>query len=176
MAHPDTRSVSLTCPPVASMWVVTLHSLFLYSDPPPPCHPSSDWLRLFSSQTFSLINTTTFLKPSHTSYLPAYEDGTDIVFRNVGIYNSDARELPRRKLTTLINPARNRERCRAVLKKVHWTVTNLLTRRRANFLTSRRANFFHAVIWTVRQSSREIIILYVIQLPLRFLLNVCYFL
>jgi hypothetical protein len=31
-------------------------------------------------------------------YLPAYKDGT--VFRNVGIYNSDARELPRRKHTT----------------------------------------------------------------------------
>jgi len=29
------------------------------------------------------------------SNLPAYEDGS--VFRNVGIYNSDARKLPRRK-------------------------------------------------------------------------------
>jgi len=28
---------------------------------------------------------------------PAYEDGTDRVFRNIGIYNSDARELPKRK-------------------------------------------------------------------------------
>ena len=28
---------------------------------------------------------------------PAYEDGTDRVFRNVGIYNSDAGELPKRK-------------------------------------------------------------------------------
>jgi len=27
----------------------------------------------------------------------AYEDGTDRVFRNVGIYNSDAGELPKRK-------------------------------------------------------------------------------
>jgi len=25
------------------------------------------------------------LNPSHSSYLPAYEDGTDRVFRNVGI-------------------------------------------------------------------------------------------
>jgi hypothetical protein len=33
-------------------------------------------------------------------YLPAYEDGTGRVFRNVGIENSDARELPRRKHTT----------------------------------------------------------------------------
>ena len=28
---------------------------------------------------------------------PVYEDGTDRVFRNVGIYNSDAGELPKRK-------------------------------------------------------------------------------
>ena len=28
---------------------------------------------------------------------PAYEDGTDKVFRNVGIYNSDAGEIPKRK-------------------------------------------------------------------------------
>jgi len=28
---------------------------------------------------------------------PAYEDGTDRVFRNVGIYNSDAGVLPKRK-------------------------------------------------------------------------------
>ena len=41
------------------------------------CHPPSYRLRLFSSQTFSHINTPTFLKPSHTSYLPAYEDGTE---------------------------------------------------------------------------------------------------
>ena len=32
--------------------------------------------------------------------LYAYEDGRDRVFRNVGIYNSDAAELPRRKHTT----------------------------------------------------------------------------
>jgi hypothetical protein len=38
-----------------------------------------------SSHTFSRINTPTFLKPSHFSHLPAYVDGTDRVFRNVGI-------------------------------------------------------------------------------------------
>jgi hypothetical protein len=31
----------------------------------------------------------------------AYEDGTDRVFRNVSIQNSDAEELPRRKHTTI---------------------------------------------------------------------------
>jgi len=34
------------------------------------------------------------------TYLLAYEDGTDRVFRNVGIQNSDAGKLPRRKHTT----------------------------------------------------------------------------
>jgi hypothetical protein len=37
---------------------------------------------------------------SISSYLPAYEDGTDRAFRNVGIQNSEAGELPRRKRTT----------------------------------------------------------------------------
>jgi len=63
MAHPDMRHISFTYPPVASMWVVTLHNLFLYSDPPLPCHPPSYWLRLFLSQTFSRINTPTFSIP-----------------------------------------------------------------------------------------------------------------
>ena len=34
---------------------------------------------------------------------PAYEDGRDRVFRNVGIYNSDAGELPKRKHNILIS-------------------------------------------------------------------------
>jgi hypothetical protein len=51
--------------------------------------------------TFFCINTSTILKPGYySSYLPAYEDGTERVFRNVGIQNSDAGELPRRKHTT----------------------------------------------------------------------------
>jgi hypothetical protein len=77
MDHPDMHPISFTYPPVASMWVVTIHNLFLYSDPPLPFHPPSYGLRLFSSLTFSHINNPTFLKPSHTSYLPAYEDGTE---------------------------------------------------------------------------------------------------
>ena len=31
---------------------------------------------------------------------PAFEDGTDRVFRNIGIYKSDAGESPKRKQTT----------------------------------------------------------------------------
>ena len=44
------------------------------------------------------INTPTFLEPSHPSYLPAYEDGTDRVFRNVDIWNSDPREHPEERM------------------------------------------------------------------------------
>ena len=40
-------------------------------------HPHSSRLRLYSSQIFSHINTPTFLKNSLSSYLPAYEDGTE---------------------------------------------------------------------------------------------------
>ena len=43
------------------------------------------------------------LKPSHSSYLSTYKDGTERVFRNIGIYNSDAGELPRRKHTTQLH-------------------------------------------------------------------------
>jgi hypothetical protein len=60
MAHSDTRPISFTYPPVVFMWVANLHNLFLYSDPPLTCHPPSCWLRLFSSQTFSRINTPKF--------------------------------------------------------------------------------------------------------------------
>ena len=42
------------------------------------------------------------LNPNHSSYPSAHEDGTDRVFRNVGIQTSDARKLPRRKHTTRI--------------------------------------------------------------------------
>jgi hypothetical protein len=43
-----------------------------------------------------------FLQPnSFHAHLPAYEDGTYTVLRNVGIQNSDAGELHRRKHTKL---------------------------------------------------------------------------
>jgi hypothetical protein len=55
------------------MWVIALHSLFLYSDPRSPCHPPSNWLRLFSSQTFSHINTALILY----TYLPVKMEQTE---------------------------------------------------------------------------------------------------
>jgi len=63
MAHPDMCPISFTLAPMASMWVVTLHSLFFYLELPLPCHPPSYWLRLFLSQTFSHINTPTLSNP-----------------------------------------------------------------------------------------------------------------
>ena len=76
--HPDMCPISFTYVPVASMWVVALHSLFLYSNLPPTCHPPSNWLRLFLSQTFSCINTRTFSTPVilHT-YLPMKMEQTE---------------------------------------------------------------------------------------------------
>ena len=62
------RQVAMKNDYVTSMLFVTLHSLFLYSDPPLPCHPPCYWLRLFSSQTFSRINTPTFPKPPHIKF------------------------------------------------------------------------------------------------------------
>jgi len=47
------------------------------------------------------MNTPTFLNV-FILHLSAYEDGTDRVFRNVGIKYSDAGELPRREHTTII--------------------------------------------------------------------------
>jgi len=84
MAYPNTRR--LLHIPAHGLHVGHYLSLsVLYLDLPLPCHPPFYWLRLFSSQTFSCINTLAFLIPSHSSHLPAYEDGTDRVFQNVSI-------------------------------------------------------------------------------------------
>jgi hypothetical protein len=71
-----TQTMSVFCQPGAqcisfelrSEWLltgteVTRAQLTYWGGSPPPCHPPSDWLRLFSSQTFSRINTPTFSTP-----------------------------------------------------------------------------------------------------------------
>jgi hypothetical protein len=73
-------STSLTYIPVTSMWVIALHSPFLYFYLPQPRHSLSDWLRLFFKPNIFLYKYPNILNPSHTSHLPAYEDETDIVF------------------------------------------------------------------------------------------------
>jgi len=80
------------------------HSLFLYSDPPPPPHSVTPVLmaQTISKPTFSPIIPQHCPQPSSFyTHLHAYEDGTDRVFRNIGIYISDAGESPKRKHTTL---------------------------------------------------------------------------
>ena len=100
--HPDTRRISFTYAPVASMWVVELHSLFLYSDPPPPRHHPSDWLRPFSSQTFY---TTTFSTPVILHTYPPKKMGQSvpkrwhIKFRCQGITQKKARTQCNSSLT-----------------------------------------------------------------------------
>jgi hypothetical protein len=58
------------------------------------------WLRLFSSQIFSRMDTPLFLKPSHSTTTCLWRSNR--VFRNVKIQNSDTGELPRIKNTTNI--------------------------------------------------------------------------
>ena len=67
MAHPDTRPISFTYPPVASMCVVTLHNLFLYSDPPIPCHPPSQAVFEPNPFPYKYLN---ILKRSHSRTYP----------------------------------------------------------------------------------------------------------
>jgi hypothetical protein len=61
--HPDTHPTSFTYPPVASMWVVTLHSLFLYSDPrtlSPPFLMAIFRVKPFAAYTPTLIKPSSF--------------------------------------------------------------------------------------------------------------------
>jgi len=73
---PNTQQFDLT--PTHALLLHTVHSLFLYSEPPLTCHSPSYWLRLFLRQTFSCINTPTFLNPLilHT-YLPMKMEQTE---------------------------------------------------------------------------------------------------
>jgi hypothetical protein len=99
MAHHDTRPISFTYEPVASMLVVNLHSLFLYSDPPLPCHPPSYRPRLFPRHFPHKY--TNILKPSHSSYPHDCED----VFRHVDI-KSRRQEITQKKAYNIQNKAK----------------------------------------------------------------------
>jgi hypothetical protein len=58
LPHPDTvLFLSHIC--ITGLNLGSLPSTLLYSDTPPPLHPPSEWLRLFSSQNFSRKNTPT---------------------------------------------------------------------------------------------------------------------
>jgi hypothetical protein len=76
MTHRDTRPITFTYAPVAFMWVVTPHNLFLYSEPPYPGTPFLFAQAIFEPNLFP-YKYSNILKPSHSSYLSAYEDGTE---------------------------------------------------------------------------------------------------
>jgi len=63
MAQPDTRLISFTYAPVPFIYVVTLHSLFLYSVPPLPLTSLPIGSGYFSAKPFFRINTPTFSNP-----------------------------------------------------------------------------------------------------------------
>ena len=85
MAHPDTRPISFTYPPVASHVGRYPPQPVSVLRPGPVLSPTILLTQaIFEPNLFPYKNPN-ILKPSHSSYLPAYEDGTDRVFRNVGI-------------------------------------------------------------------------------------------
>jgi len=62
-------------------------------------------------------------------FTPAFEDGTDRVFRNVGIYKSDAGESPKRKQTTFWTRRKLEIKVYVVLRvnfKTRWCSTSLV--------------------------------------------------
>jgi hypothetical protein len=83
MAHPDTSHVSFKYPPVAFMWVVTLHYLLRNRT-----HPYSATILPIGSGYFRAKPSPVWITQLFSNlvilHLPAYEDET--VFRNVGIY------------------------------------------------------------------------------------------
>jgi len=99
---------------MASMWVVTLHSLFLYSDPPLPCHHTSYWLRLFSSQPFSPYKYSNILKTSHPSCL-----GTQLPVKNEVIYLGLILD---QKLTWRPHITAKKTQINLKLRKMNWLI------------------------------------------------------
>ena len=81
------------------MWVIALHSVSLLG---PACSlsPSFQLAQAIFEPNLFPYKYSSILKPCHSSYLFAYEDGTDRVFRKIGIHNSDTGELARRKHAT----------------------------------------------------------------------------
>ena len=83
---------------VASMWVITLHYLLCNQT-----HPYPVTLLPIGSGYFRAKPSPIRIPQQFSNLvilqLPAYEDGTDSVFQNIGIQNSDAGGLPRRKHT-----------------------------------------------------------------------------
>jgi hypothetical protein len=74
---------------------ITFHSLLLYFHLPPPSHPPSNWLRPFFKPNLFPYKYPNILNSSHTSYLLAYEDGTE--YSKTLAFKLDAKESTRKK-------------------------------------------------------------------------------
>ena len=59
------------------MWIVTLYNLFLYSDPPPILSPSFLLAEAVFEPNLFPYKYSNILKPSHSSFLSTFEDGTE---------------------------------------------------------------------------------------------------
>ena len=80
--------------------VVVLPSLFVYSNPLLPFHPTLQLAQAtFKPNPFPYTHPN-ILNPSNSSHLATYEDGTHTLYRNVGIHNSATAQLPIRMHTT----------------------------------------------------------------------------
>ena len=101
LPHTDTvLFLSHICITGLHLEVFALHSPFLYLDKPFPVLPPSNWLRLFSSQTFSCKNIPPF--SSWLFFLLTLSMKMEqTVFQNTGIKNSDAGESSKRINTTI---------------------------------------------------------------------------
>ena len=76
-----------------------LHSLFLYSDILPPHSLSFQLGEAIFGPNIYLYKYPSSLFPVIIHAYVTYEDGTDWVFWNIGTYNSDGGESPKRKNT-----------------------------------------------------------------------------
>ena len=83
MAHPNTRPISFTYAPMASMWGRYPPQSVSVLGPAPTLSPSFLLAQAIFQPNLFLYKYPNILKLSHSSYLHAYEDGT--VFWNVGI-------------------------------------------------------------------------------------------
>jgi hypothetical protein len=96
--------VSLTYIPVASMWVIALHSLFRYSDPPPPIILLSVGSGYFRAKTFTVY--LPHQSKSQLFFIPTClwrwktECSETLAYLSKIFINSDTEEWPRRKHKT----------------------------------------------------------------------------
>ena len=102
-------------------------------------HYTTRLVRLYSIQTFSRINTPTFLKPSNSSHLLAYEDGTDSVSKRLHI-QFRRREITQKKAYNIQNMAK---------------VWNQEPRNR--FLAEERDNFFPSKVLILALGSAQLL-------------------